>query len=77
MYLVTLVPTRASQGPGECGGHLHLKWTWSFWSAHETTLDLVTVVPTWASPALGTPVSIWASPGPVDHGPQLGKIGTL
>ena len=28
MYLVTLVPTRASQGLGECGCHLHLTWTW-------------------------------------------------
>ena len=27
-------------------------------------LDLVTLIP------------IWASPGPVDRGPQLGKIGT-
>ena len=42
----------------------------------ETTLDLVTVVPTGVHLDLGTQVSIWASPGPVDHGPQLGKIGT-
>ena len=45
-------------------------------SAPETTLDLVTVVPTWASMDLGTPVPIWASSGPDDHGPQLGTIGT-
>ena len=53
MYLVTLIRTGASPGPGECGCHLHLKWTWSFWSAPETTLDLVTMVPTWASPVPG------------------------
>ena len=76
MYLVTLVPTSASPGLGECGCHLHLTWTWRFWSASETTLDLVTVVPTGLHLDLGTPVPIGASVAPVDHGPQLGKIGT-
>ena len=76
MDLWPLIPTGSSRVPDNSGPHLHLIWTWSFWSAPESTLDLVTVVPTWASPVLGTPVSIWASPGPVDHGPQLGKIGT-
>ena len=76
MYLVTLVPTRASPGPCEYGCHLHLTWTWRFWSASETTLDVVTVVPTGLHLDLGTPVPIWALVAPVDHGPQLGKIGT-
>ena len=75
MYLVTLIPTRASPGPGEFGFtctspgpgdsglHLRLPWIWGLWSPPGLHLDL------------GTPVPIWASLGPVDHGPQLGKLG--
>ena len=42
----------------------------------ETTLDLLTVVPTWASPGYLDSGPHLGLPGPVDHGPQLGKIGT-
>ena len=84
MYFENLGRTRASPGPGECGCHLQLKWTWSFWSAPETTLDLVTVVPTWLHLALLTmvlitekwhPVTVfhtWTSPGPGYSGLPLG-----
>ena len=30
MYLVTLVPTRASPGPSEYAPHLRLIWTWFY-----------------------------------------------
>ena len=57
-----VVATSASPGPGDSGLHLRLTWIWWLWSPRGLHLDL------------GTPVPIWASPGPVDHGPQLGKI---
>ena len=74
LILVTLFLTLAFSG--ECGCHLHLTWTWSFWSAPEITLDLVTVVPTWASPRFGDSGPHLGTPGSVDHDPQLGKFGT-
>ena len=64
MNLLSLLPTGASLVPGISGPHLYLIWAYLLWSPPGLHLDL------------GTPVSIWASPGPVEHGPQLGKIGT-
>ena len=37
-------------------------------------MDLVTVVPFLSSFVFGPRVPIWAPPGPVDHGTQLGKL---
>ena len=74
--------------PRDSGPHQGLTGNWSVWlppAPHldlvilvctETTLDLVMWSPPGLRQDLGTPVPILASPGPFDHGPQLGKIGT-
>ena len=41
-----------------------LSWTWFLWSPSGLTWNTMTLI------------HIWASPGPVDSGPNLGIIGT-
>ena len=53
--MVTLFTNSDPAGPINSALHLGHTWTWRFWSAPETTLDLVTVLPTWASPGFGDP----------------------
>ena len=69
-----MVPKPASHGPVASNPHRDLKCTLSLWSSTGRHLDLVTLVPTWASPVSGDSGPhldftwiwcLWSTPGPL------------
>ena len=77
LVLMTLIPRpRPQSGPGDCGPHLGITWTWGLSFPHEQHLDLVTVVFLYTHIYLLTPVPTRASPGSGDSGLQVGLTWT-
>ena len=76
LYLVILVPTRATPGQGDSCHHRGLTWTWLLCSTPGPQVDLLTMEPKLASHGLLPLIPTGASRVPGNSGPHLGLIWT-